>query len=131
MDKKTHDTVVVLDFGAINSQAAAKRIRNMNIYCEVLPYTASAERILALKPKSIVFQRGKQCGEGLHAPRQGPPLIWQGGVHPPHARTFARAMHLRQLRRLVQHGACHRNERRLRFCDTAEKSREVRTHRLR
>ncbi len=63
MDKKTHDTVVVLDFGAINSQAAAKRIRNMNIYCEVLPYTASAERILALKPKSIVFQRGKQCGE--------------------------------------------------------------------
>lgn len=63
MDKDKHDIVVVLDFGAINSQAAAKRIRQMNIYCEVLPYTADAARILALHPKAIVLQRGIKCGE--------------------------------------------------------------------
>ena len=63
MGMTKHDTVVVLDFGAINSQAAAKRIRNLNIYCEVLPYTADEARILALNPKALVLQRGARCGE--------------------------------------------------------------------
>ncbi len=61
--KLQHDTVVVLDFGAINSQAAAKIIRSLNVYCEVLPCTAPAERIAALAPKAIVLQRGAACGE--------------------------------------------------------------------
>ncbi len=61
--KNRHDTVVILDFGAINSQAAARVIRALNIYCEVLPYSASAERIAALEPKAIVLQRGPACGE--------------------------------------------------------------------
>ncbi|MDD4623362.1 MAG: glutamine-hydrolyzing GMP synthase [Kiritimatiellae bacterium] len=60
--KNRHDTVVILDFGAINSQAAAKIIRALNIYCEVLPCSASAERVAALAPKAIVLQRGPACG---------------------------------------------------------------------
>ncbi len=60
---RQHDTVVILDFGAINSQAAAKSVRSLNIYCEVLPCTATAERIAALAPKAIVLQRGAACGE--------------------------------------------------------------------
>ena len=61
--KTTHDTVVILDFGALNSQAAAKIVRSLKVYCEVLPYTAPAERIAALKPKAIILQRGATCGE--------------------------------------------------------------------
>jgi len=61
--KLQHDTVVILDFGAINSQAAAKIIRSLNVYCEVLPFTAPAERIAALDPKAIVLQRGASSGE--------------------------------------------------------------------
>ena len=60
--KQTHDTVVILDFGAINSQAAAKLIRQLNIYCEVLPCTAARERIEALRPKALVLQRGAEFG---------------------------------------------------------------------
>lgn len=60
---RQHDTVVILDFGALNSQAAAKIVRSLNIYCEVLPCTASAARITALAPKAIVLQRGAACGE--------------------------------------------------------------------
>lgn len=55
--------VVVLDFGAINAQMAAKAIRQLNVYCEVLPYTAGVERIQALQPKALVYQRGTACGE--------------------------------------------------------------------
>ncbi len=60
---RQHDTVVILDFGAINSQSTAKIVRSLNIYCEVLPCTASAERIAALAPKAIILQRGPACGE--------------------------------------------------------------------
>ncbi len=60
--KHRHDTVVILDFGAINSQATAKVIRSLEVFCEVLPFSASAERIAALAPKAIVLQRGRACG---------------------------------------------------------------------
>jgi len=59
---RQHDTVVILDFGAINSQAAAKVVRALEIYCEVLPCTADAARIAALEPRAIVLQRGPECG---------------------------------------------------------------------
>jgi GMP synthase (glutamine-hydrolysing) len=58
-----HDCVVILDFGAINAQMAAKAVRALNIYCEVLPYTAAAARVAALNPKALIYQRGAACGE--------------------------------------------------------------------
>ena len=70
---RTHDCVVVLDFGAINAQMAAKAVRRLNVYCEVLPYTASVERIRALEPKALIYQRGAACGErtlGREAPAE-------------------------------------------------------------
>ncbi len=60
---KKHDCVVVLDFGAINAQLAAKAVRQLNIYCEVLPYSAKVERFQALRPKALIYQRGAACGE--------------------------------------------------------------------
>ncbi|MCW7754360.1 glutamine-hydrolyzing GMP synthase [Desulfobotulus sp. H1] len=60
---KQHDCVVILDFGAINAQMVAKAVRQRNIYCEVLPYTTEVDRIVALKPKALILQRGKACGE--------------------------------------------------------------------
>ncbi|MCL1919644.1 MAG: glutamine-hydrolyzing GMP synthase [Kiritimatiellaeota bacterium] len=60
---KNHDCVVILDFGAVNAQMAAKAVRALNIYCEVLPYTASAERVSALNPRALIYQRGAACGE--------------------------------------------------------------------
>lgn len=63
MSKSQHECVIVLDFGAINAQMAAKAIRVANVYCEVLPYTATLDRIQALNPKAIVLQRGAESGE--------------------------------------------------------------------
>lgn len=59
---RRHDTVVIVDFGAANGQAVAKAIRALNIYCEVVPYFATAERIAGLKPAALVLQRGTVCG---------------------------------------------------------------------
>ena len=52
------DTVVVLDFGSQYSRLIARRIREANVYCEILPHDASWERLQALHPKGFVLSGG-------------------------------------------------------------------------
>ncbi len=54
----SHETVLVLDFGGQYNQLIARRVREAGVYCEMLPYTASLERIRSFDPKGIVFTGG-------------------------------------------------------------------------
>ena len=69
MQKKTHDLVVVMDFGGQYSQLIARRIRECGVYCEILPYTISVEKLQAMKPTGIVFSGGPSSVYGEKAPR--------------------------------------------------------------
>jgi GMP synthase (glutamine-hydrolysing) len=53
-----NELVLVLDFGGQYNQLIARRVREANVYCEVLPYTASIDRIKAMNPKGIIFTGG-------------------------------------------------------------------------
>lgn len=55
MDK---ETVIVLDFGGQYNQLIARRVRECNVYCEVLPYNTSIEKIKEINPKGIIFTGG-------------------------------------------------------------------------
>ncbi len=50
--------VIVLDFGGQYNQLIARRVRECNVYCEILPYTVDIGRIKALSPKGIIFTGG-------------------------------------------------------------------------
>lgn len=50
--------IVVLDFGGQYNQLIARRIRDLGVYSELLPYNTSVERIRELQPKGIVFSGG-------------------------------------------------------------------------
>ncbi|MBP1756708.1 MAG: synthase, large subunit [Firmicutes bacterium] len=52
------EIVIVLDFGGQYNQLIARRVRECNVYCEVLPYTTSMERIKEIAPKGIIFTGG-------------------------------------------------------------------------
>ena len=63
-----NETVVVLDFGGQYNQLIARRVRECNVYCEVLPYTAEIEKIKALQPKGIIFTGGPNSVYEENAP---------------------------------------------------------------
>ena len=52
------ETVLVLDFGSQYSQLIARRIRECNVYSQVVPFNITAAKILAEKPRGIVLSGG-------------------------------------------------------------------------
>lgn len=52
------EKVIVLDFGGQYNQLIARRVRECNVYCEVLPYTTSLQTIKEMNPKGIIFTGG-------------------------------------------------------------------------
>ncbi|MCK5181171.1 MAG: GMP synthase (glutamine-hydrolyzing), partial [Dehalococcoidia bacterium] len=45
------ETIVVLDFGSQYSMLIARRIRECNVYCELVPYDTPWEKIASLNPR--------------------------------------------------------------------------------
>lgn len=52
------ELVIVLDFGGQYNQLIARRVRECNVYCEILPYTTSIEKIKELSPSGLIFTGG-------------------------------------------------------------------------
>src|SRR6056297_9693 len=61
--------ILILDFGAQYSQLIARRVREANVYCEILPYNASIDRIKDKKPEGIILSGGPASVYGEKAPK--------------------------------------------------------------
>lgn len=53
-----NETVIVLDFGGQYNQLIARRVRECNVYCEVMSYKNSIEKIKEKNPVGIIFTGG-------------------------------------------------------------------------
>src|SRR4030042_2712590 len=49
------DSIAILDFGSQYAQLIARRVREMQVYCELYPWDAPQEIILAQKPKGFIL----------------------------------------------------------------------------
>ncbi|SHH38813.1 glutamine-hydrolyzing GMP synthase [Tepidibacter thalassicus] len=63
------ELVLVVDFGGQYNQLIARRVRECNVYCEVVPYTFSIEKIKEKNPKGIIFTGGPSSVYQEGAPR--------------------------------------------------------------
>ena len=63
------DTVVVLDFGSQYNQLIARRVRECNVYCVLLPYDTSLTKIRALNPRSIILSGGPSSVSSKSSPK--------------------------------------------------------------
>ncbi|HHG74212.1 MAG TPA: glutamine-hydrolyzing GMP synthase, partial [Persephonella sp.] len=53
-----HTGIVILDFGSQYTQLIARRIRELHIYSEILPYNATIDEIKKHRPKGIILSGG-------------------------------------------------------------------------
>jgi GMP synthase (glutamine-hydrolysing) len=63
------EAVAILDFGSQYSQLIARRVREANVYCELFPYDAPADEVLALQPRGFILSGGPSSVYELDAPR--------------------------------------------------------------
>ena len=61
--------ILVLDFGSQYTQLITRRIRELKVYCEILPCTLSVEKIRSLKPKGMILSGGPSSVVATNAPR--------------------------------------------------------------
>ncbi len=73
------DTVVVLDFGSQYAQLIARRVRELNVYSELLPFDTPWSEIARRNPCAIILSGGPSSVYGEGAPHPDPAL-WAGGV---------------------------------------------------
>ncbi len=55
---KNNELVLILDFFGQYNQLIARRVRECNVYCEIVPYDISIEKIKEKNPKGIIFTGG-------------------------------------------------------------------------
>jgi GMP synthase (glutamine-hydrolysing) len=54
------DKILVVDFGGQYTQLIARRVREVGVYSEILPFDASPEQIAALAPRGIILSGGPE-----------------------------------------------------------------------
>ena len=64
-----HDLILVIDFGGQYNQLIARRVRDLNVYCEVLSYDTDLEVIKSKNPKGIIFTGGPSVVTEADAPK--------------------------------------------------------------
>lgn len=73
-----HEMIVVLDFGGQYNQLIARRIRDLGVYSELLPYNTTADKLRELAPKGIVFSGGPASVYAEGAPTIDPEIYSLG-----------------------------------------------------
>ena len=78
MSNATNETVIVLDFGGQYNQLIARRVRECNVYCEILPYTVDIQKIKDINPKGIIFTGGPNSVYDESSPHYTPEIFELG-----------------------------------------------------
>ncbi len=109
VDPQQEELILVLDFGGQTAQLIARRVRDRNVFCQLVRHDLSAERIRELNPRGLILSGGPASVYGEHSPQIDPGILdlgipvlgicygmqlacqAQGGaVRPGHAREFGR-----------------------------------------
>jgi GMP synthase (glutamine-hydrolysing) len=78
MTKIASERILVLDFGSQYAQLIARRVRQQQVYCEIVRHDITAERIRQLAPKGLILSGGPSSVYEPGAPKCDPGLFRLG-----------------------------------------------------
>ena len=75
----SHQNVLILDFGGQYNQLIARRVRDLGVYCEILPFRkATVEKIQEYSPIGLIFTGGPNSVYAENAPKIDPQIFSLG-----------------------------------------------------
>lgn len=106
----TKELVLVMDFGSQTAQLIARRVRDQNVFCQIVRHDLSADRIRQLAPRGLILSGGPASVYGAGSPKVDPEIFklgipvlgicygmqltchtLGGRILPAHSREFGRA----------------------------------------
>ena len=98
-----HDHLLIIDFGSQVTQLIARRLRELNVYCEIHPFNKVTDAFLAeFAPKAVILSGGPDSVTREGSPR-APEALWGMGV-PVLGICYGQQTMMQQLGGLVEHG---------------------------
>jgi GMP synthase (glutamine-hydrolysing) len=73
------DKILILDFGSQYTQLIARRVRELGVYSEILPWDVGDAAVRAFRPRGIVLSGSPESVCEAGSPR-APEAVWQLGV---------------------------------------------------
>jgi GMP synthase (glutamine-hydrolysing) len=77
----SHEIIIILDFGSQYTQLIARRVREAGVYCEIVPFNADPDEILARQPRGLILSGGPSSVYDHDAPGLTSGLV--SADHPP------------------------------------------------
>jgi GMP synthase (glutamine-hydrolysing) len=79
MTNAPHDKILIIDFGSQVTQLIARRVRELGVYSEVIPYQKAESAFHAMKPKAVILSGGPDSVTRENSPR-APQVVFDGGL---------------------------------------------------
>ncbi len=70
-----HQSILVLDFGSQYTRLIARRLREISVYSEIVPFDVNHEELSARRPAGIILSGGPRSVSQPHAPRCDPRIF--------------------------------------------------------
>ncbi len=79
MTNTLHDKILIIDFGSQVTQLIARRVRELGVYSEVIPYQKAEAAFHAMKPKAVILSGGPDSVTREGSPR-APQIVFDAGL---------------------------------------------------
>ena len=80
MDIASHDRLLIIDFGSQVTQLIARRLRELNVYCEIHPYQSVDDAFLSRFAAKAVILSGGPCSVLDDNSPRAPQMVFDMGV---------------------------------------------------
>jgi GMP synthase (glutamine-hydrolysing) len=74
-----HDKILIIDFGSQVTQLIARRVREVGVYSEIVPFQKAEAAFREMRPKAVILSGGPESVHEAGSPR-APQSIFESGV---------------------------------------------------